>query len=81
MNRPPQPADRWFAEHQARCGGQFFKVKEPDTKAQQQKLPDADGLECPVCLKKFTCNKYKMEFHVEQCIEGGKRPKVYIIEK
>ncbi|KAF8940191.1 hypothetical protein BGZ58_007434 [Dissophora ornata] len=30
MNRPPQPADRWFAEHQKTCGGTYTKISEPE---------------------------------------------------
>lgn len=30
MNRAPGPNDRWWAEHQAMCGGRFIKVKEPE---------------------------------------------------
>ncbi|CAO3572784.1 unnamed protein product [Mortierella alpina] len=30
MNRPPQPADRWFAEHQSTCGGNYTKISEPE---------------------------------------------------
>lgn len=26
MNRPPQPADFWFKEHQSTCGGTFIKL-------------------------------------------------------
>lgn len=26
MNRPPQPADKWFAMHQSNCSGTFIKV-------------------------------------------------------
>lgn len=26
MNRPPQITDRWFPDHQARCGGTFSKI-------------------------------------------------------
>ncbi|KAK8813119.1 hypothetical protein WA158_002711 [Blastocystis sp. Blastoise] len=29
MNRPPQPADWWFANHQKTCGGTFHKISEP----------------------------------------------------
>lgn len=29
MNRVPQPADRWWREHQATCGGVFVKIHEP----------------------------------------------------
>ncbi|KFH67724.1 hypothetical protein MVEG_06456 [Podila verticillata NRRL 6337] len=32
MNRPPQPADRWFEEHQATCGGTYTKISEPEPK-------------------------------------------------
>ncbi|KAI7826886.1 SprT-like family-domain-containing protein [Gamsiella multidivaricata] len=30
MNRAPQPADRWFAEHQEKCGGTYTKISEPE---------------------------------------------------
>ncbi|KAF9354829.1 hypothetical protein BGX34_010788 [Mortierella sp. NVP85] len=30
MNRPPQPADRWFAEHEATCGGTYTKISAPE---------------------------------------------------
>ncbi|TRY62923.1 hypothetical protein TCAL_05138, partial [Tigriopus californicus] len=30
MNRAPGPNDRWFAAHQATCGGTFIKIKEPE---------------------------------------------------
>lgn len=29
LNRPPQKADRWWAEHQRTCGGTFHKIKGP----------------------------------------------------
>ncbi|KAG0336389.1 hypothetical protein BG004_008077 [Podila humilis] len=32
MNRPPQPADPWFAEHQMTCGGKYTKISAPDPK-------------------------------------------------
>ncbi|KAI1318532.1 hypothetical protein EDD11_006414 [Mortierella claussenii] len=31
MNRPPQPADRWYAEHQQTCGGTYTKISEPES--------------------------------------------------
>ncbi|KXS09184.1 hypothetical protein M427DRAFT_141323 [Gonapodya prolifera JEL478] len=30
MNRAPQPADRWWADHQKDCGGVFVKIAGPD---------------------------------------------------
>ena len=30
MNRPPQPADRWWADHQKSCGGTYTKIAGPD---------------------------------------------------
>ncbi|KAG9062722.1 hypothetical protein KI688_005028 [Linnemannia hyalina] len=30
MESPPQPADRWYAEHQESCGGTYTKISEPD---------------------------------------------------
>lgn len=29
-NRAPGPNDQWWAEHQARCGGTYVKVREPE---------------------------------------------------
>lgn len=29
-NRAPGPNDRWWAQHEANCGGKFIKVKEPE---------------------------------------------------
>lgn len=31
MNRPPQPADTWWADHQRSCGGYFVKISSPET--------------------------------------------------
>lgn len=47
MNRAPQPADWWWAQHQAACGGTFIKVREPEayTAAQQVKKAKAEGKE------------------------------------
>ena len=39
MNRPPQPADSWWAEHQARCGGTFVKTSGDQEKKTSQKGP------------------------------------------
>jgi len=30
MNRAPGPYDNWYADHQATCGGNFVKVREPE---------------------------------------------------
>ncbi|KAI9193610.1 SprT-like family-domain-containing protein [Polychytrium aggregatum] len=30
MNRPPQPADRWWADHQMSCGGEYSKISGPE---------------------------------------------------
>ncbi|KAF9575233.1 hypothetical protein EC968_003874 [Mortierella alpina] len=37
MNRPPQPADRWFAEHQSTCGGTYTKISEPEPTPKKSK--------------------------------------------
>ncbi|KAF9285259.1 hypothetical protein BGZ68_004017 [Mortierella alpina] len=37
MNRPPQPADRWFAEHQSTCGGTYTKISEPEPALKKSK--------------------------------------------
>ncbi|KAG0229965.1 hypothetical protein BGX31_006022 [Mortierella sp. GBA43] len=34
--RPPQPADRWFAEHQATCGGTYTKISAPEPTRKKQ---------------------------------------------
>ncbi|KAF9426115.1 hypothetical protein BGZ76_002905, partial [Entomortierella beljakovae] len=31
MNRPPQPADKWYAKHQEECGGTYTKISEPES--------------------------------------------------
>ncbi|CAG8496757.1 652_t:CDS:2, partial [Diversispora eburnea] len=41
MNRKPQPADRWWNEHQKSCGGNFVKISEPtpkETKKRNKKI-------------------------------------------
>ncbi|KAI9362675.1 SprT-like family-domain-containing protein, partial [Pilaira anomala] len=32
VNRPPQPADTWYAEHQLTCGGTYTKIASPPPK-------------------------------------------------
>ena len=43
MNRAPGSYDRWWNEHQAKCGGTFIKIKEPENfgkkKSQSKKRP------------------------------------------
>ncbi|XP_067009926.2 DNA-dependent metalloprotease dvc-1 [Anabrus simplex] len=36
MNRAPGPADFWWAQHQATCGGKFVKVREPEGYSKKQ---------------------------------------------
>ncbi|KAL7753505.1 hypothetical protein RI367_001280 [Sorochytrium milnesiophthora] len=36
MNRPPQPADSWWKQHQQTCGGTYTKVDGPEIRQQQQ---------------------------------------------
>ena len=43
MNRAPGPADFWFAEHKAKCGGQFIKIKEPEKPEARKKKNDTKG--------------------------------------
>jgi hypothetical protein len=43
--RPPQKADRWFADHQASCGGSFVKIASPappPSKVKKQKKQDKE---------------------------------------
>ncbi|KAI8991153.1 SprT-like family-domain-containing protein [Mycotypha africana] len=37
MNRPPQKADPWFAQHQLDCGGTFIKISEPESSTKSKK--------------------------------------------
>lgn len=37
MNRTPSSNDFWWAEHQATCGGQFIKIKEPEKSEKKKK--------------------------------------------
>ncbi|CAG8668726.1 9211_t:CDS:2 [Acaulospora morrowiae] len=37
MNRPPQPADSWWNEHQESCRGKFTKISEPPKKEATKK--------------------------------------------
>lgn len=30
INRPPQPADRWWSDHKQSCGGEFEKIEAPE---------------------------------------------------
>lgn len=32
MNRPPGKYDRWFSEHETKCGGKFIKIKNEESK-------------------------------------------------
>ena len=36
MNRPPQKADPWFAQHQRICGGEYIKIQSPPEKKESQ---------------------------------------------
>ncbi|GMG17843.1 unnamed protein product [Phytophthora fragariaefolia] len=44
MNRAPGPTDRWWSDHERRCGGSYTKIKEPaeftakQAKKKEQKL-------------------------------------------
>ncbi|KAG0795207.1 hypothetical protein G6F16_001715 [Rhizopus arrhizus] len=45
MNRPPQPADSWYAEHQLTCGGTFIKLSEPTHTNKKRKKPQSNTLD------------------------------------
>lgn len=47
MNRPPQRADPWFAQHQVVCGGAFTKIAAPAPVKKTQK-EGPDGKKRPV---------------------------------
>jgi hypothetical protein len=40
MNRPPQPADTWHAEHQRTCGGTYTKISSPAPKEHKARTKD-----------------------------------------
>lgn len=37
MNRPPQPADRWWKAHQQTCGGKYERISPTDEEIQKEK--------------------------------------------
>ncbi|KNE55308.1 hypothetical protein AMAG_01213 [Allomyces macrogynus ATCC 38327] len=39
MNRAPQPADRWWADHKRTCGGTYTKIQGPDIDANGNSIP------------------------------------------
>ncbi|KAH8549137.1 SprT-like family-domain-containing protein [Umbelopsis sp. PMI_123] len=45
MNRPPQKADYWWDRHQAKCGGTYTKISEPEKKstARKRKAKEPEG--------------------------------------
>ncbi|KAG0223539.1 hypothetical protein BGW42_005817 [Actinomortierella wolfii] len=43
MNRPPQPADRWWAEHQLTCGGKYTKISEPEPTNNKKQKKKSSG--------------------------------------
>ncbi|TPX71909.1 hypothetical protein SpCBS45565_g00964 [Spizellomyces sp. 'palustris'] len=44
MNRPPQPADRWWSDHQASCGGTYHKIAGPEPKPKRKRKEEkSDG--------------------------------------
>lgn len=51
MNRPPSEKDRWWADHQRKCGGTFTKVCEPESKDSKSKRKDS-SLPAKNCAKK-----------------------------
>ncbi|CAI5747074.1 unnamed protein product [Peronospora destructor] len=48
MNRVPGPTDRWWVDHERKCGGSYFKIKEPaeftakQAKKKERKLARAE---------------------------------------
>ncbi|KAJ3085301.1 hypothetical protein HK102_000126, partial [Quaeritorhiza haematococci] len=43
MNRPPQPADRWWSDHQTKCGGTYHKIAEPEKPPPEKKEKEKAG--------------------------------------
>ncbi|KAI9267303.1 SprT-like family-domain-containing protein [Helicostylum pulchrum] len=42
MNRPPQPADTWYDEHQLTCGGTYTKIASPAPKRKKAPVNTLD---------------------------------------
>ena len=65
MNRAPSPRDRWWAEHQATCGGSYTKVKEPEgygkkaAGAKRIKVEEKDEKKFSKKLKKYSSKDIK----------------------
>ncbi|KAG2235926.1 hypothetical protein INT48_008229 [Thamnidium elegans] len=51
MNRPPQPADTWYNEHQLTCGGTYTKTASP---APKRKKPAVNTLDQYITATKKT---------------------------
>ncbi|EDO43066.1 predicted protein, partial [Nematostella vectensis] len=60
MNRAPAPRDTWWAEHQAKCGGTFSKVKEPDN-YKKKKTKSKDNNKSSDCENENASKRRKTE--------------------
>ncbi|CAH0522402.1 unnamed protein product [Peronospora belbahrii] len=52
MNRAPGPTDRWWADHEQKCGGRYLKIKEPAEFTAKQAKKMARKLACEEKQKK-----------------------------
>ncbi|KAF9399008.1 hypothetical protein BGX21_006930 [Mortierella sp. AD011] len=64
MNRPPQPADKWYAEHQEKCGGTYTKISEPEptkkktsSKSQKESKQELESKERTLMDNYFSVSK------------------------
>ncbi|KAG0001187.1 hypothetical protein BGZ80_007979 [Entomortierella chlamydospora] len=64
MNRPPQPADKWYAEHQGKCGGTYTKISEPEptkkktsSKSQKDSKQESESKERTLMDNYFSVSK------------------------
>ncbi|KAJ3331728.1 hypothetical protein HDU76_002391 [Blyttiomyces sp. JEL0837] len=92
MNRPPQPADPWFSNHQQKCGGTYIKISEPekvdkkkrkqeqdaDTGKKKKEKVDDDG--SVATSKKSSKSKEKKEKDIKEKKTGMKDISVYMIK-
>ncbi|PJF18932.1 hypothetical protein PSACC_01257 [Paramicrosporidium saccamoebae] len=81
MNRPPQPADRWWREHQKSCGGSFVKIAGPESKKRTTKAldywsrlgkgnlarDDVGGYQCPSCRDHMAADLASLKTHLNLC--------------
>lgn len=59
MNRAPGPSDYWWANHKARCGGNFIKIKEPEVQTKKKAAPKSNVITNYIPTNKLNNNAPK----------------------